>query len=119
MLAEILANPQESSHHSFEADGMMSAARYFVARAPDPETFHWFDIRLRPRHAVDLSIDDDLVRLVSHLPFDRCAVCFVDADGRRAMLALNQGALSVTAAGLIDVGGGKMEPIPAAGLRAQ
>lgn len=98
---------------------MMSAARYFVARAPDPETFHWFDIRLRPRHAVDLSIDDDLVRLVSHLPFDRCAVCFVDADGRRAMLALNQGALSVTAAGLIDVGGGKMEPIPAAGLRAQ
>ncbi len=63
------------------------------------------------RHAVDLSIDDDLVRLVSHLPFDCCAVCFVDADGRRAMLALNQGASSVTAAGFVDVGGGKMEPI--------
>jgi hypothetical protein len=84
---------------------MTPRVRHFVSRVPDPETFHWFDLGALPRQPVDLGIDARLERLITHLPFAHCALVFADADGHSSMLALWEGASSVTVAGLVDVGG--------------
>jgi hypothetical protein len=90
---------------------MTPRVRYFVSRVPEPETFHWFDLGLLPRDPVDLGIDVRLERLITHLPFPRCALVFVDADGRSTMLSLLEGTASVTVAGIVDIGGGQHAPI--------
>jgi hypothetical protein len=90
---------------------MTPRVRYFVSRVPEPETFHWFDLGSLPRDPVDLCIDARLERLITHLPFPRCALVFVDADGRSALLALHQGATSVTVAGMVETGSGQHVPI--------
>ncbi len=90
---------------------MTPRVRYFVSRVPDPQTFHWFDLGRLPREPVDLGIDARLERLITHLPFPRCALVFVDADGRSTLLSLLEGAASVTVAGIVDIGGGQHAPI--------
>lgn len=85
---------------------MTPLVRHFVSMVPDPESMHWFDVGAMPTEIVYLSIDDDLTRLVSRLPFDVCALCFVDAQGEKTFLRLTQGVetdgkTSITAAGLV------------------
>lgn len=92
---------------------MTPRIRHFVSRIPEPETFHWFDLGQMPRDPVDLGIDARLERLITHLPFPRCALVFVDADGRSTMLALYEGATSVTVAGIVDAGGSQYVAIEA------
>ena len=92
---------------------MTPRVRHFITRVPEPESFHWFDLGWLPRHSVDLVVDAQMERLITHLPFPRCALVFADADGREAMLALYEGATSVTAAGIVDAGGGRYVPIEA------
>ena len=89
---------------------MTPLIRWFAARTAAVSEAHWFDLGALPEYE-GLSVDGGLIRRVSRLPFEVCAVCFVDADGSRSMLRLTQGANGITATGLVAESGGGLRPV--------
>ena len=87
---------------------MTPLIKEFVALVDDPEQLMWFDIGHAPDTTFDFTVDGEHL---THLPFQRMAVCGVDADGRKFMLHLIAGTGSVAVAGFVLLVNSKYEAI--------
>lgn len=87
---------------------MTPLIKEFVALADEPEKLMWFDIGHAPESAFDFTVDGEYM---THLPFQRMAVCGLDANGRKFMLYLIAGTGSVSVAGFVLWTNRKFEPI--------
>ena len=54
----------------------------------DPTTAMWFDVGQMPEYSGDCPVDVDMLM---HPPFDRCAICGLDADGDLFVIAVTGG----------------------------
>ncbi len=87
---------------------MTPLIKELVAIADDPERMMWFDIGHAPDASFDFQVDGEHL---THLPFQRMAVCGLDAKKRKFMLYLIAGTGNVSVAGFVLCSNSKFEPI--------
>lgn len=87
---------------------MTPLIKEFVALADDPEQLMWFDIGQAPEESFDFQVDGEHL---THLPFQRMAVCGVDAEKHKFMLLLIGGDGHVSVTGVTLWTNGKYESI--------
>lgn len=87
---------------------MTPIIKEFVAITDKPDQMMWFDIGHAPDATFDFMVDGEHL---THLPFQRMAVCGLDADGHKFMLYLIAGTGSVSVAGCVLWTNAKFEPI--------
>jgi hypothetical protein len=70
---------------------MTPLVRHFFRIVPFDAQAHWFDLGAMPAEAVGMVLDDAAQQRITHLPFSVCHLVFLDADGDRSFLRLQQG----------------------------
>ncbi|MDD3965322.1 MAG: hypothetical protein PHD99_04740 [Candidatus Moranbacteria bacterium] len=87
---------------------MTPLIKEFVQLTDQPDQMMWFDIGHAPDSTFDFEVDGEHL---TNLPFQRMAVCGLDAGGRKFMLALWAGDGHVSVAGVVLWENGKYEQI--------
>lgn len=87
---------------------MTPLIKEFVRLADDADNRMWFDIGQTPDSTFDFQVDGEHL---THLPFQRMAVCGLDAGGHKFLLYLMAGTGSVAVAGFVLWTNKKLEPI--------
>lgn len=87
---------------------MTPTIKEFIRITAEPEKLMWFDIGHAPDTSYDFTVDGEFL---THLPYQRMAVCGFDAQKHKFMLYLLASANSVTVAGYVLWLNGKYEPI--------